>query len=182
MTRLLKPTHLILGTFLLAASASSKATVEEYQWGRTVCTPTSSQSVWSPFEKKMVDLIYAPAASCKCLKDTREREKVEVNVNQSASTITIFRTDKEGKKLLWRQFKNCKILSLSDWDCSERGTLLADEGTHARRMSSHEALFLTTFNGRNFNFIETVGTLKGKDEDWGRCLRKGGWSLKGIFE
>lgn len=177
MTRLLKPAHLFLGTLLIAASASSKATGEEYRWGTTVCTPTSSKVARSFSDGKMETYLYAPAASCRCEKDPAERRKVEVRVDMNSSKVTVSQTDETGKKSLWDQFGNCKIISSTDWDCSGRDLRFGNDAKLIRKASSDQGIFLIA---HEINSVETVGTIKGENL-YGSCIKKGGWSLKGLI-
>ena len=171
MTRLLKPAHLFLGTLLIAASASSKATVEEYRWGTTVCTPTSSKVVRTS-DGKMRTFLSATAASCRCEKNSTERRKVKVLVDTKYSIVTTFHTDENGKESLWQRFDNCKVQSSSDWDCSQMGQTVKA----IRRMVGHEGLFLLATI-----YDEVGGDGSGDQIDWGACIRKDGWSLRGLI-
>jgi hypothetical protein len=170
MTALPRPFHILFGALLSVFAAGTEANVGEYKWGKTVCTPTSSKVVRNLLNGSMETHLHAPAASCRCERDPTERERVEVRIDRNASTITITRIDEHGGRALWDQFQNCKIHNQGSWDCS---------GMHRgidwiKKMTSDEGLFLATINAE-------VGALKGS-ELWGSCIRKDGWSLRGLWE
>lgn len=165
-----KPTNILLGTLIGATSVTIEASIEEYKWGKAVCNQTSSKVVRNPFDGTTQILLYAPMSSCRCEKDPANAGKVELRIDMNRSTVTIFTTDKSGKKLLWNQFHNCAVLNSSDWDCS----FTAQGLKQVARMISNQALFIATDND------ETTLTIKGQ-ENWGSCIRRYGWSLKELI-
>jgi len=169
MTTSPKYFRLLLGALLTAFTAGTEASVGEYRWGKTVCTPSYSKVIPNLLNGSMDTFLYAPTSSCRCERDPEERQKVEVRVDMKSTTVAIFQTDERGKTSAWDTLRNCRILSPKDWDCSN-----GNRGIHwIIKMSSDEGLILATINGE-------ASTLKGKHL-WGSCIRKDGWSLRGLL-
>jgi hypothetical protein len=188
MTTLPRPFYILFGALLSVTAAGTEANVGEYKWGKTVCTPTLSSDVRNPLTGQPETLLYAPTASCRCEKETdpEEQGKVVVQTDMTSLTVTVFRIEKDGKKLLWEQMSNCKILSPTNWDCSYRyeGNIRYEDPREVcyrvRRLSSQEGLFLLSCALKRSAFVEVVGTIRGSGR-YGSCILKRGWSLKGLI-
>jgi len=171
MTHPLKPTHLILCTLLIAANASSKATATEYRKGTVLCTPTTSRVERSPITNKLHTFFFAPASSCRCEQGAEDDFRWEYRVNKQASLVTVTLIDKTGERNS-HQYRNCKVLSSTEWDCSYPADLhwkiiaRASSGVVFSLTADHNEIVRATIDG---------------PETYGSCFRREGWSLRGLI-